>query len=184
MEVFGLLIIFFVVVVIVLIFIVMYNSLVKKKNQVNNAFASVDVQLKKRYDLIPNIVNTVKSYATHEKEILNQLTKMRSRAINPNISNQEKIEWDKETKQVLGNIMMICENYPELKANENFFQLQRTLNEVEEQISASRRYYNTSVTEFNNAIMIFPTNIVAAIMGFKKEIFFRATETERQNIHL
>jgi LemA protein len=169
-------------VVIVLIFIGLYNSLIKKKNQVKNAFASVDVQLKKRYDLIPNLVSTVKNYATHEKETLTKLTELRSKAINPNISNDEKIQLEKETKQMLGNIMVMVENYPDLKANENFMQLQRSLNETEEQISASRRYYNTSVTDFNNAIMVFPSNLVAGIMGLKEEKFFEAEETERQNV--
>jgi LemA protein len=171
-----------IVVVIGFIFIRMYNSLIRKKNQVKNAFASVDVQLKKRYDLIPNIVSTVKNYATHEKETLTKLTEMRSKAINPNISNEEKIQLGKETKQMLGNIMVIAENYPDLKASENFVQLQRTLNETEEQISAARRFYNTSVTDFNNAIMMFPTNLMAGMMGFKEQKFFEAEEAERQNV--
>ncbi|HPR61208.1 MAG TPA: LemA family protein, partial [Prolixibacteraceae bacterium] len=130
---------------ILLVFVFMYNNLIRKRNEVDNAFGGMDVQLKKRYDLIPNIVATVKQYATHEKELLTKVTEMRAKATSGNISNEEKVALDNQISAGMKSIMVAVENYPDLKANENFMNLQRTLNEVESQISAARRTYNAVI---------------------------------------
>ena len=171
-----------IIALLVVVSIFLYNYLISKKNQVENIFASVDALLKKRYDLIPNLVASVKEYMKHEKDILEEITKLRSKAINPNISDEEKIELNQEISRLLGNIMVAVENYPELKANQNILHLQQTLNEIEEQISAARRAYNQAVTDYNNAIEMFPTNIFASYMGYKRKKVFEISENERKNI--
>ena len=170
--------------VIVILLIVMYNTLVSKKNEVENIFASVDTLLKKRYDLIPNLVATVKEYMTYEKDLLEKVTKLRTRAMSPNISDDEKIKLDKEITGMLGSIMVAVENYPELKANENVLHLQHTLAEIEEQISAARRAYNQAVTDYNNAIEMIPTNIMANMMGYRRKEVFSIDESERKNVDI
>ncbi|MEA1892258.1 MAG: LemA family protein [Campylobacterota bacterium] len=172
-----------IILIIALVFIVlMYNSLVSKKNQVDNIFASVDTQLKKRYDLIPNLIASVSKYMEHEKSLLSEVTKLRSDANKPNISDDEKIALDTKISSALGSIMIAVENYPDLKANENVMHLQRSLNEVEEQISASRRAYNQAVTDYNNAIEMIPTNFMANAMSYKKKDVFVITQNERKNV--
>lgn len=166
------------------ILILMYNSLVSKKNQVENIFASVDTQLKKRYDLIPNLVATVSKYMEHEKSLLNEVTKLRSEANKPNVSDEQKIALDAKVSSALGSIMIAVENYPDLKANENVMQLQGSLNEVEEQISAARRAYNQAVTDYNNAIEMVPTNFMASAMNYKRKEVFEITESERKNVNV
>lgn len=167
---------------IVILFIAIYNSFIKKKNQVENAFSSIDVMLKKRYDLIPNLIDTVKSYMKHEKELLTKVTELRSKAINPNVSADEKVAIDNEVRQTLGGIMVAVEQYPDLKASQNFMQLQASFNEIEEQISAARRFYNSAVLEYNNAVEMFPSSIIAQIMNFSKRNFFEIPDVERQNV--
>ncbi|WP_281951745.1 LemA family protein [Nitrosophilus kaiyonis] len=168
--------------IVLLLFILMYNFLVSRKNQVENIFASVDALLKKRYDLIPNLVASVKEYMKHEKDILEEITKLRSQALNPYISDEEKIDIDKKMSKLLNSILVTVENYPQLKANQNILHLQHTLNEIEEQISAARRAYNQAVTDYNNAIEMFPTNILAKYMGYKRKKVFEISENERENI--
>ncbi|MEW6534429.1 MAG: LemA family protein [Candidatus Auribacterota bacterium] len=168
----------------VLFIIIMYNSLVGKKNKVNNTFASIDVMLKKRYDLIPNLVAAVKNYMKHEKSTLTEITELRAKAISPNISDEEKVDLDNKITGALGGIMVAVENYPDLKANQNFLQLQGAINEVEEQISAARRAYNATVTDYNNAVEMFPTNIMASMMKYKQKPFFAIPETERANVNV
>ena len=168
--------------VVAFILILIYNSLVSKKNQVENIFASVDTQLKKRYDLIPNLVASVQKYMQHEKDILTKVTKLRSEANKANISDEHKIALDKEITSALGSIMIAVENYPELKANENVMHLQRSLNEIEEQISAARRAYNQAVTDYNNALEMIPTNFMASMMNYKRKQLFEITQDERKNI--
>ena len=170
--------------VIVVLLVVMYNTLVSKKNEVENIFASVDTLLKKRYDLIPNLIATVKEYMGYEKELLEKVTQLRTRAMNPNISDEEKIKLDKEVSGLLGSIMVAVENYPELKANENVLHLQYTLAEIEEQISAARRAYNQAVTDYNNAIEMIPTNIMANMMGYRRKEVFSIDENERKNVDI
>lgn len=159
-----------------------YNSLVGKKNQVENAFAGMDAILKKRYDLIPNLVATVKQYMTHEADTLTKVTEMRAKAMSGNMGSDETVALNNMLGKAIGGIMVAVENYPDLKANENFIQLQGTLNEVEEQLSASRRAFNASVTDFNNAVEMFPTNIMAGMMGYKRRQLFEIDEAERQNV--
>lgn len=167
-----------------IVFILMYNSLVAKKNQVDNIFASVDTQLKKRYDLIPNLVATVSKYMEHEKSILENITKLRSDANKSNISNEEKMALDAKMSAALGSIMLAVENYPDLKANENVMHLQRTLNEVESQISAARRAYNQAVTDYNNALEQIPTNFMATAMDYRQKEVFEISEGERKNVNV
>jgi len=173
-----------VLLVVGIILILMYNSLVSKKNQVENIFASVDTQLKKRYDLIPNLVATVSKYMEHEKSLLTEVTKLRAEANKPNISDEQKITLDAKVTSALGSIMIAVENYPDLKANENVMHLQGTLNEVEEQISAARRAYNQAVTDYNNAVEMIPTNIMANIMNYRRKEVFEISEGERENINV
>jgi len=173
-----------VLLVVGIVLILMYNSLVSKKNQVENIFASVDTQLKKRYDLIPNLVASVSKYMEHEKSLLTEVTKLRAEANKPNISDEHKIALDAKMTSALGSIMIAVENYPDLKANENVMHLQRSLNEVEEQIAASRRAYNQAVTDYNNAIEMLPTNFMASAMNYKRKEVFEITEGERQNVNV
>jgi len=171
-----------IIIVLAIVLILMYNSLVAKKNQVDNIFATIDTQLKKRYDLIPNLVAAVSKYMEHEKAILQEITKLRSEANKPNISDKEKIELDSKITSALGSIMVAVENYPELKANENVMHLQHSLNEVEAQIAAARRAYNQAVTDYNNALEMIPTNFMANAMGYKPKDVFVISEEERKNI--
>jgi len=163
-------------------FAIMYNSLINKNNKVENAFGGMDAQLKKRYDLIPNLVKSVKTYMKHEAETLTEITKLRTKAMSGNISDDEKVSLDNAITSKLGGIMVAVENYPDLKASDNFNQLQRSLNEVEEQISASRRAYNATITSYNNSVEMFPTNLIAGMMNMQRKNVFEIPETERKNI--
>lgn len=173
-----------ILIVVAIILLLMYNSLVGKKNQVENIFASIDTQLKKRYDLIPNLVASVSKYMEHEKSILEEVTKLRSEANKPNISDKHKIELDAKITSALGSIMVAVENYPDLKANQNVMHLQHSLNEVEEQISAARRAYNQAVTDYNNAIEMIPTNFMAMAMNYKRKEVFEIPQTQRENVNV
>jgi len=168
--------------VVALLFVVMYNSLIGKKNNVENAFGSVDVMLKKRYDLIPNLVETVKQYMTHEKETLTKITELRTRAMSGGMSSDDKVSLENQLTKAIGGIMVAVENYPDLKASDNFDMLQRSWNEAEEQISAARRSYNAAVTTYNNGVEMFPTNIIANMLNYSRKEVFEIPETERQNI--
>jgi LemA protein len=169
-----------VVVLFAIVFI--YNSLIAKKNQVKNVFGTIDALLKKRYDLLPNLVSTVKAYMQHEKELLREITEMRAKAVSGRISDDEQVELDNKLSKMLGGIMVAVENYPDLKANENFMHLQRTLNEIEEQISAARRAYNAAVTTYNNAVEMFPTNLAASMMGYKQKKVFEISTEQREEV--
>jgi len=170
--------------VVVLIAILMYNSLIGKKNQVENIFAGVDTVLKKRFDLIPNLVASVSQYMEHEKSTLEKVTELRAAAMQPGISDDQKITLDAKLTSALGAINLAMEAYPDLKANENVMHLQRSLNEIEEQISAARRAYNQAVTDLNNAIEMFPTNLMAGWMNLSRRAVFEITVTERQNVNV
>jgi len=170
--------------VIAFLLVLMYNSLVGKKNQVENIFGSVDAVLKKRYDLIPNLVASVQQYMAHEKSLLNNITELRAQAMKPDISDHKKIALDKEITSALGSIMVAVENYPDLKANQNVMHLQHTLNEVEAQISAARRAYNQAVTDYNNAIEMIPTNFMASMMNYRRKEVFAIPQEERQNVNV
>lgn len=162
--------------------IFIYNALIRKKNQVSNVFGTIDALLKKRYDLLPNLVATVKAYMKHERELLEEVTKTRARAVSERLSDDEQVELDNVLSKILGRIMAVVENYPDLKANENFMHLQHTMNELEEQISAARRAYNAVVTDYNNAVEMFPTNMVASLMGYKQKKWFEIPAEQRQNV--
>lgn len=168
-----------IVVAVLLVGVGMYNSLVGKKNQVENAFATIDVMLKKRYDLIPNLVACVKQYAKHESAVLQEVTELRARALSGAVTSDEAVSINNRIGKALGGLMAVVENYPELKANEQFLQLQRTLNEIEEQLSAARRAFNASITLYNNAVEMFPTSLVAGMMGYQRRQWFEAPEAER-----
>ena len=171
-----------IIAVIVIALIIMYNALIRIKNEVDNAFGGMDVQLKKRYDLIPNLVATVQEYAKHEKDLLTNLTSLRAKATSGNLSSDEKVALDNEISTTMGGIMVAVENYPDLKANENFLNLQRTMNELESQISAARRAFNATITDYNNAIQTFPKNIMAGMMSMKEKKVFEIAAAERENV--
>ena len=164
------------------VFAIMYNSLINKKNQVENAFGGMDAQLKKRYDLIPNLVKSVKGYMEHEAKTLTEITTLRTKALSDNVSDDDKVALDNALTSKLGGIMVAVENYPDLKASENFNQLQRSLNEVEEQISASRRAYNATITSYNNSVEMFPTNLLAGMLNMQRKNVFEIPETQRENV--
>ena len=171
-----------VVVVILLIVVFLYNSLIGKKNQVTNVFGTIDALLKKRYDLLPKLIATVKAYMKHERELLEEITQMRAKAVSGRLSDDDKVELDNIVTKALGGIMVAVENYPDLKANQNFLQLQRAMNEVEEQISAARRAYNAAVTDYNNAVEMFPTNMVASTMRYKLKKVFEISQEQREDV--
>ncbi len=173
---------FIILLVLAIVLVLMYNSLVAKKNQVENIFASVDAVLKKRYDLIPNLVASVSKYMEHEKSLLEEVTKLRAEATKPNLNDANKIALDAKISSALGSIMVAVESYPELKANENVMHLQHTLHEVEEQISAARRAYNQSVTDYNNSIEMLPTSFMASLMNYRRKQVFEIVDDERKNI--
>lgn len=172
-----------VLVVLFLLIVGLYNSLVRRKNDVENAFASVDVMLKKRYDLIPNLVETVKNYMKHEKSLLTELTALRAQAVSGEIGNDERVALENKITKGISGVMVAVENYPDLKASKNFLQLQGAWNEAEEQISASRRTFNAVATAYNNKVETFPSNIMAGIMAYKRRTLFEIPEVERQNVN-
>ena len=174
----GLIFLLIIPVVIVIFIIAVYNSLAAKKANVQNAFAGIDVQLKKRCDLIPNLVSSVKAYMTHESGTLDKLTELRTRAAAAS-DPAERLALDKELSGTLKSVMVQVEAYPDLKASANVIQLQKSLNEVEEQISASRRAYNAAVTEYNLAIRIFPNNLFAGMFGHTESPLYEAAPEER-----
>jgi len=174
----------FIIAVIAILLIVIYNSLISKKNQVENVFGSVDAMLKKRYDMIPNLVSSVQNYMQHERGTLNELTELRAKALSAGLSSDEKVDLDNKLSKALGGIMVAVENYPDLKASQNFLQLQGSINEVEEQISAARRAYNAAVTSYNNAVEMFPTNVLASMLSYKRKRVFEIPESERQNVNV
>ena len=176
----GLLFLLIIPVVILIFVIAVYNTLAVKRANVQNAFAGIDVQLKKRCDLVPNLVSSVKAYMQHEAGTLEKLTELRTRAAAAT-DPAERLALDKELSGVLKNVMVQVEAYPALKASANVEQLQRSLNEIEEQISASRRAYNSAVTDYNLAIRIFPNNLLAGMFGYTESPLFEAAPEDRAN---
>jgi LemA protein len=169
----GVYIIIGIVVLLLLIFIGVYNSLVRLRNQVRNAWAQIDVQLKRRHDLIPNLMETVKGYMKHERETLESVTNARNLAqgaIGKGVGAQSKAE--SELSGALGRLLVVVENYPDLKASQNFLALQEELTSTENKISFSRQFYNDSVLGYNNKTQMFPSNVVANVTGFKASEFF------------
>ena len=178
---------FLVIVVLILLVTsyVMYVSLVKKKNKVKEAFAGIDVQLKKRYDLIPNVLFIANKYMEHERTLLEEITKLRAEAVKvpADLSKaKEAINFDGLISGKMGQLMVAVENYPQLKADQPMMQAMQTYSEQEEHIAAARRFYNSAVLELNNAVEIFPSSMIAGLMNLTVLPFFEATETERQPV--
>ena len=173
--------------VIVLWLVSCYNSLVRLRNDRENAFANIDVQLKQRHDLIPQLVSTVKGYATHERELLEGVTQARAAAMGAS-SIDDKIKAEGELSKALAGLRVSLEAYPDLKANQNFMQLQSEVSELENKLAATRRYFNATTREYNNKVDIFPSNLIAGIFGFRREMMFevegRATYDKAPEIRL
>jgi LemA protein len=177
MEVF-LIVLGIVVVVLVVIVIMMFNSLVRLRNQMKNAWAQIDVQLKRRHDLIPNLMETVKGYMHHERETLEAVTKARQQAVNISESVAEQAKKENMLSQTLRSLFAVAENYPDLKANQNFLALQEELASTENKISFARQFYNDSVMTFNNKTQMFPSNVIAGMFAFKAGEFFEVEAAE------
>ena len=154
-----------------------YNTLVQARNKVDNAFAQIDTQLQRRFDLIPNLVETVKGYAGHEKEVFEKVTQARSGYMNAH-SNAEKMEAANQLTGTLKTLFAVAENYPELKANTNFLQLQDDLKGTEDKVAFSRQFYNDTVLLYNNKLEVFPNNIIAGIFKFEEAAFFKTDDEE------
>ena len=163
---------------ILLLGILLFNNLISKKNKVEEAYSGIDVMLKKRTDLIPRLVNTVKGSMQHERETLTELTQLREKLLNKDTSPNDRFTMENQLGNLLGNIQLRAEAYPELKANQNFALLQNSLNEMEEQLSAARRAYNAAVNSFNNGMEMFPSNIVAKLMGYTNRTLFTIEPAE------
>lgn len=173
-----------VIVLILLWLILAYNGLVTTRNRAQEAFSDIDVQLKRRYDLIPNLVSTVQGYAAHEKTVFEDVTKARSNAMQA--TGAAKADAENQLSQTLKSLFAVAENYPDLKANQNFLSLQNELTDTEDKIQAARRFYNGMVRDFNTKTQVFPTNIFANMMGFTKMDFFGndLTDAERQPVQV
>ncbi|MFO7526862.1 MAG: LemA family protein [Ignavibacteriaceae bacterium] len=175
------LIIVVVIVALVLFLISIYNALIRLRNQVKNAWSQIDVQLKRRHDLIPNLIETVKGYMTHERATLENITKARSQAVQAEgVGAKAKAEG--ELTSALGKFNLVVENYPDLKANQNFLSLQEELTSTENRISFARQAYNDQVLFFNNKIQMFPSNIVAGMFSFKEEEFFQIEDQKEKEV--
>ena len=170
-----------VLIILVIYFICVYNSLVKLNNNVKEAFSTMDVYLKKKWDLIPNLVETVKGYAKHEKDTLQEVISLRNTPYE-SMSDDEKVKTNQKLSQSVTKIMALAEAYPELKANENFKELSKDLSKIEEDIANSRKYYNGVVKVYNNKVEMFPSNLVASMFGHKSKTMFEALDSERENV--
>ena len=169
-----------IIVIVVLFFVSIYNSLIGLRNRVKNAWSQIDVQLKRRHDLIPNLLETVKGYMKHEREIMENITKYRSQAMDANTVG-DKAAAEGLLSGALGQLRVQVENYPDLKANQNFLALQEELTSTENKISFARQAYNDQVLFYNNKIQMFPSNIVAGMFSFKEEEFFEIEDkTEKE----
>lgn len=168
---------------IVLWAISVYNSLVALRNRVKDQWAQIDVQLKRRFDLIPNLVETVKGYTKHESETLEAVIKARNTYVSATVP-EEQMKADGELTKAISKLFALTESYPDLKANTNFQALQQELTETESKIAAARQFYNDTVMVYNNKVSMVPSNIIASLFKFNKEAFFEANETERQNVQV
>ena len=172
-----------VIILIIIYVFILYNSFISLDNKVKEAFSTMDVYLKKRWDLIPNIVETVKGYSKQEKETLTEVVKIRSNSYD-DMNINDKVNVNTKLSDDINKLMALAEAYPELKANENYLDLSNKLTEIEEDIANSRKYYNGSVRIYNNKVEMFPSNIIAKIFGFKSEKMFGISEDEKQNIKI
>lgn len=169
-----------IVALVVLYIIFTFNSLISLRNRVENAWSQIDVQLKRRYDLIPNLINTVKGYMKHEKGVLTELTKMRSQLVSGSMTQKAKAS--DAISNALKTLFAVAENYPKLQASENFKMLQEELSGTESKIAYSRQFYNDNVLELNNKIQMFPSNVMANMLGFKVKEFFKTEEAEKRSV--
>ena len=167
-----------IVVVLIVGAIYIYNGLIRAKVRVDEAWSDIDVQLKRRYDLIPNLIETVKGYAKHEKAVFEKVTEQRTQAMNAT-GPAEKEKAENMLSGTLKSLFAVAENYPDLKANENFLELQRELTDTEDKIQAARRFYNGNVREFNTKIQVFPNSLLAGMLGYKAREFFQAEEEDK-----
>lgn len=178
----GLYILLLIVIVLLVIFIVIYNTLVTKRNRMREGWSDIEVQLKRRYDLIPNLVSTVQGYAAHEKEVFEKVTEARA-----NVGNAQdipgKIEAENQLSATLKTLFAVAENYPQLKASDNFMEFQKQLEDTENKIQAARRFYNSLVMDYNIAIQVFPSNIAASAFSFKSGVLFNVPGEEEQAIN-
>ena len=170
-----------IIVLIVIYILALYNSFVKLNNKVKEAFSTMDVYLKKRWDLIPNIVETVKGYTKHEKDTLKEVVELRNSTYDK-MSDEEKIKTNEQLSSGINKIMALAEAYPDLKANKNFKDLSKQLTKVEDDIANSRKYYNGVVRIYNNKVEMFPSNIFAGLFGYKSKAMFEASANERENV--
>jgi LemA protein len=171
------------IVILALLFVGTYNSLIVLRNRIKEALSGIDVQLKRRTDLIPNLVETVKGYAKHEKEVFENVTKARTSLMSAG-NVHDKAEANNQLTGALKTLFAVAESYPELKASENFKDLQRQLEDTEDKIAYSRQFYNSNVLEYNTRIQVFPTNILANMFGFNEYEFFQAAEEERKKVEV
>ena len=167
--------------VLILWLVAVYNGLIRLKNRVDEAWSDIDVQLKRRYDLIPNLVSTVKGYAAHEKELFEKVTAARTAAMGASTPH-DKEQAENMLSGTLKSLFAVAESYPDLKANQNFLELQRELTDTEDKIQASRRFYNGNVRDFNTKIEIFPNNMIAGMLNFAKREFFEAEGGEKEPV--
>lgn len=172
----------FIAVVLILLFIALYNGLVTKRNRCDEAFSTMDVYMKKRFDLIPNLVETVKGYAKHEAQTLESIIAKRNGG--GQMSTDQRMESEQQITGAVRSIFALAENYPDLKANQNFINLQDQLKKAEDDIANARKFYNAVVREYNDACQTIPSNIVAQICGFTKKTMYEAVEAERENVHV
>lgn len=172
-----------IIALIIIYLLICYNSFVKLNNQVKEAFSTMDVYLKKRWDLIPNIVESVKGYAEYEKQTIEEIVNLRNDAYEK-MNDAAKVEINNKISQGLGKLMAIAEGYPELKANENFKNLSNQLSKIEDDIANARKYYNATVRVFNNKVEMFPNNIFAKLFGYKSKSMFEASANERESVKI
>ncbi|MCI8290921.1 MAG: LemA family protein [Clostridia bacterium] len=171
-----------IILILILIFIILlaiYNGLIKKRNAVKQSRSSIDVYLTQRFDLIPNLVECVKGYAKHEKEVFENITKLRTE-----YNETKNLDKASELNNKINNLLVIGENYPELKSSENFLNLQKNLSKMEDQLQAARRLYNMDVTTYNTSLQMFPSNIIATIFRFKEETLFKIEPEKTENIKI
>jgi LemA protein len=167
--------------ILVLVFaaVSIYNGLIKRNNYVDQAFSGMDAALKKRHDLLPNLIEMVKVHMTHEKELLVKVTDLNSKTLNPDLSVNEKVATENKLSQAMRVIVLALESNPNIKTKSNFMQIQNTMNDVEFEISGARKAYNSRVVEFNNALELFPTNLIAKTMGLARRLFLEIPDAER-----
>ena len=172
-----------IIVIILFYALITYNNLVKLNNSLKEAFGTMDVYLKKRWDLIPNLVETVKGYASHEENTLKEVINLRNKAYD-NMSSNEKIKTNQAVSKDINKLMIIAENYPDLKASQNFQDLTKQLAKTEEDIANARKYYNAVTEQFNNKVEMFPSNIFAKLFGYKHQDMFEIESNQRENVKI